>query len=352
MEEIVKKEILAKCGNVDKNVESQAKRQGLRRISKKLCVVVLACFMFCLPLFAGCSTLCQGGSAASPAPLGPLGDIAPSALGLDPETDKTIYTTESGIEIKISATVKEDGNFVGYPYISMGEIDGYQINWIIIGESTSNGLSQLLTMSEGLSFENKTPAGSAIAQVSFVHQFLSEGESFNITLTAAEEIPNGCLLLLSEYALHSGVWGNTNIYGNSTSGMAYTMDNYYTQNTLKLSSCFLSSVQKTTLVTKYYNSNTTHTSQKYFFPLATYGETETFCAGSYGMNSHDLKRRGYYIKTKAVVNVAERSGVAYSTSCNTNKVVYINTSGGATEGSYSSTYYYRPACVLSLGVIL
>ena len=55
----MKKENLAVCGKVDKSVESQAIFQHKKSFFKKLGVSILACFMFCLPLFAGCSTLSQ-----------------------------------------------------------------------------------------------------------------------------------------------------------------------------------------------------------------------------------------------------------------------------------------------------
>lgn len=174
----MKKEPKPYCEKNEKKPEFMQKRRGLFR---KALVATLACFMFCLPLFAGCGTLSQGGSAASPAPSGPLGDIAPkqppSVLGLDPETDKTIFTTESGLEIKFGGANLSSGPLSGYAYFTMGSYNGYAVNWVIIARHSANKagfgpniteqiLRNFLNSSGETSLsgylETQTPAGSAI----------------------------------------------------------------------------------------------------------------------------------------------------------------------------------------------
>ena len=67
---------------------------------------------------------------------------APSALGLDPENDPVIYTTESGLEIKyggidLNNSLASGKPLSGYPYFTMGTYNGYAVNWVIIGRNTN-----------------------------------------------------------------------------------------------------------------------------------------------------------------------------------------------------------------------
>ena len=117
---------------------------------------------------------------------------APSALGLDPENDPVIYTTESGLEIKyggenVNDQIASGQPLAGYPYFTMGTYNGYAVNWVIIGRNTNDTVftsaisaylystwktnnnvssSPFTTKAKywfnGGGYETTTPAGSAI----------------------------------------------------------------------------------------------------------------------------------------------------------------------------------------------
>ena len=53
-------------------------------------------------------------------------------LGLDPENDPVLGTTESGLEIKYHGANLSSGSLSGYAYVTMASR-----NWVIIGQSSS-----------------------------------------------------------------------------------------------------------------------------------------------------------------------------------------------------------------------
>ena len=71
------------------------------------------------------------------------------ALNLDPKTDETIYTTESGIEIKSHNVTGQTVGNSQVQYFSLGSYNGTPVNWIILASG-----SKLV--------ESITPAGIAI----------------------------------------------------------------------------------------------------------------------------------------------------------------------------------------------
>ena len=155
---------------------------------------------------------------------------APSALGLDPENDPVIYTTESGLEIKYGGENVNDqiasGNpLSGYPYFTMGTYNGYAVNWVIIGRNTNdtvftsaisahlfstwktnNSASSATFENKGYYFfkntyESTTPAGSAINGVVPSKSYVADVTKATKTVVGNDEVPQGCVLAISEYVL-------------------------------------------------------------------------------------------------------------------------------------------------------
>ena len=120
----------------------------------------VACF-FCAITALGVIPFCginngvQAGATASSnsanlAGAAQLGASAPSqAIQLAPQTDETIFTTESGFEIKSHNVAGQTLANSKVQYFTLGSYNGTPINWIILAASP--------TM-----VENTTPAGKAI----------------------------------------------------------------------------------------------------------------------------------------------------------------------------------------------
>ena len=198
-----------------------------RKIFKKISLAGLAACMFCLPILAGCA----------PAEMLPEKPTQGQNfdLGLNPETDPIVYTTQSGLQIKKSDgkysstttvatntgyTVTQDltsfyyftmGKFSGTIYTAKTQTDTYTVtnepvNWLIIGRGE-------------MAVADSTPAGSAI-QGDAGKQEIAMGSSIyeNLNLSAIpenSEIPKGCFLVLSEKLLGQ-------MYFNSSDAINYT----------------------------------------------------------------------------------------------------------------------------------
>ena len=154
---------------------------------------------------------------------------APSALGLDPENDPVIYTTESGLEIKYGGESVSDkvasGPLAGYPYFTMGTYNGYAVNWVIIGRNTNdtvftsaisahlystwktnNNVSSATYATKGYYFfnntyETTTPAGNAINGVVPSKSYVADVTKATKSVVANAEVPSGCVLAISECCL-------------------------------------------------------------------------------------------------------------------------------------------------------
>lgn len=188
---------------------------------------------------------------------------APSALGLDPENDPVIYTTESGMEIKFGGATtalgggNETTDFVatlpngkplsGYPYFTMGTYSGYAVNWVIIGKSTSGMPSGTINLDGGEAYdklvvwqtktnesptykawfenqyESNSPAGillknnGVLDDYSALKIFYKIQSSFLNSTKTNPEIPSGCVLAISECCLGTSDFNATDTnyrYGN------------------------------------------------------------------------------------------------------------------------------------------
>ena len=167
---------------------------------------------------------------------------APSALGLDPENDPVIYTTESGLEIKyggesVTDQLASGKPLTGYPYFTMGTYNGYAVNWVIIGRNTNdtvftdaisahlfstwktnNSASSATYENKGYYFfnntyESTTPAGSAINGVVPSKSYVADVTKATKTVVGNDEVPQGCVLAISECCLGYS-------WFNSTSGVS------------------------------------------------------------------------------------------------------------------------------------
>ena len=192
------------------------KKLKKRKILKKIGLSILAGFMFCMPVMsAACTPLLALPEQES--------QEANYDLGLNPETDPVVFTTQSGLEIKksngyisgsVTATTNRGTNYTqdlsGFYYMTMGSYSGTiytyasgsktasftvtnePVNWIIIGRGEFD-------------FYDSTPAGGAIATDSNKQEFAVTN---NLYLPLAmqsiphnDEIPEGCMLVYSEKLL-------------------------------------------------------------------------------------------------------------------------------------------------------
>lgn len=184
-----------------------------------------------------------------------------TGLGLDPKNDPIVYTTESGLEIRMSnankfsgtltttsnkgATSIQDistfyyltmGKFSGTVYTAKTQTDSYtvsnhSINWIILGvgshstafiDSVSNYLFSTLKNNDYLFsngeyfFQNQhetfSPAGELINSVINTKTYIMGKVKDSIPVHT--DIPKGCMLVLSEKMLG-------NMYFNSSGSLNY-----------------------------------------------------------------------------------------------------------------------------------
>ena len=191
-----------------------------------------------------------------------------SGLGLDPKKDPIVYTTESGLEIRMSNASKYSGttttttnrgytytqDLTSFYYFTMGTYSGTiytgatktstytvsnaPVNWIILGlgpnttyfldEVTANLFSTWKTNTSTVNrdytnitangpyffqevFESTTPAGSAINSVVPSKSYVMEKVKASIPSDPADEIPDGCMLVISEKLLGQMYFNSTNI---------------------------------------------------------------------------------------------------------------------------------------------
>ena len=343
---------------------------------------------------------------------------APSALGLDPKNDPVIYTTESGLEIKFGGIDVEfslaSGALTGYPYFTMGTYGGYAVNWVIIGRNSdvtalyteiesylfsvwkANELNTFGQYFFNSQYENLTPAGTSINQDVQTKAYVTDNETISLTkknIVTNDEIPSGCVLVISECNLGTSVFnatasnqstylrtyargsryryqsdnGDGNTWNNKTNGNLYTaITNLYT-NGLGLTNEEKALIQPQKLITKYsakYSNNGTSEAETitggdilhdtyetdgntlyHFFPLAIgwTGASENFVLSTY-LKSNALKV-SYVIGTKTAQAWWTRTGwyAIDSSAVNTDGSNYWGPSIGV-----SAVYGVRPACIIAV----
>ena len=325
MEEFMKKEILKLCGNVDKSVDSQAIFQHKKSFFKKLGVSILACFMFCLPLFAGCSSLSQNLALFEDKTSFENGLITNEEVGLiqPKSTDPTIYTTQSGIDIKFgmaSLNIENElpsGNLAGFPYFTTTK-GAATYTWVIIGrgantdayagEMTANLFSSWKVSGSALVwgnyffdniYENTSPAGAAINSATSSKGYIMDYSTIDLTkVVYDEEVGEGCVLVLLNSVYETSHWSSGSVaYGYTCFvGENNLVKNkcvaYYTNDTFGFGNN-LEAIQTKTLkqAGAYGNSDpgtvTTDTIDMNFFPLtiaSVGGEVSSINPASYPYN--------------------------------------------------------------------
>ena len=300
---------------------------------------------------------------------------APSPLGLDPQNDPIIYTTESGLEIKYGGIDIEQslasGALTGYPYFTMGKYDGYDVNWVIIGQNpndkiftdtissflfstwkSTNNYPSGSTQSKAHYFfnnvfEDTSPAGNAISSVVASKSYIADITAHTKSLVKNAEIPSGNLLAYSDRVLGSYDRGGTVGFNYEGSGFQTHMNNLF-ETGLGLSNTEKNMVIPQDFQNYYYSGGTSYTSNSYnqkFFPLGARGEK--FNCGTY-LTTNALRIAYQYNSTTTTGNGA----------------YYWLRSGGWTSGRASWSFMYydgqillsgtgtgsgtRPACIISL----
>ena len=224
------------------------KRVKQRKILKKLTLAGLAVVIGAAGIFAF-------------APIGASDSEPPatttSGLGLDPKNDPVVYTTESGLEIRMSGTNQYTGtvttttnkgytytqDLTSFYYFTMGTYSGTiytvasgsktanyvvsnePINWIILGlgenteyfldgvgknlfstwkdsywgQSSSSNTNGRYFFSD--IYETYSPAGQLIDSVVSAKTYIMDKVKASIPIDPADEIPEGCMLVLSEKLL-------------------------------------------------------------------------------------------------------------------------------------------------------
>ena len=233
-----------------------------RKIFKTLAFSSLAVVMAAGGIFAFAPI---GASASSPPPTTTTG------LGLDPKNDPVVYTTESGLEIKMSNADKFSGtvttttnngkthtqDLTSFYYFTMGSFSGTiytaktqtetytvtkePVNWIILGvgshssafiDSVSNYLFSAIKNYDylfedgeyffGNQHETFSPAGQLIDSTISAKTYIMGKVKDSIVVNT--DIPKGCMLVLSEKLLGSMYFnssGNINTYWHTTNDTSY-----------------------------------------------------------------------------------------------------------------------------------
>lgn len=310
-------------------------------------------------------------------------------LGLVPENDPVIFTTESGLDIKFHGAILSNGALNGYAYVTMANK-----NWIIIGKSTS-GLStfskwsfyqKIVTPSSSSPhFETSTVAGKAIWGDNTMNDiiqgsFTVPGSLAGTSVTANSEIPSGCVLVLSEKLLaYCSAGVNSYACPYNTSSPLYKTIEPYCKNTsgtmsstIGFTAAEMALIQPQTLTSAYiantssnpdnypyYEPKKVTLTGQYLFPLAYAGVTnanssvgvdahvpyfnaQNFCIENY-LKTAATRLRSDYVVDREMKAYWLRSG-AWATA----RVCAINYEGNFDSPGYSSWCGIRPAFVLKL----
>ncbi|MBO5310332.1 MAG: hypothetical protein J6A98_03955, partial [Clostridia bacterium] len=230
--------------------------------------------------------------------------LAGTGLGLDPENDPVVFTTDYGLEIK-SHNVGEVPVSVNDPsgngtvtvsntkwnYISAG---GY--NWIIIGSYSESTYTFFSTIrgDEYSGLDNDgTPAANAISFDEKRPQEIIQGSSVtipaftNAIVPANGEIPIGCVLCLCAGRTGISAFDSTGPYVPCfpSSDLDTAMTTVYD----KIKSDLGNQIRLTSLTTYGYDDGSygIYTHNEYLFPLAakTENSSQNFCVETY-LNSN------------------------------------------------------------------
>ena len=329
------------------------KKLKKRRILKSISLAGLAVVIGAAGIFAFAPI---GASASTP-------PTTTSGLGLDPKNDPVIYTTESGLEIKWgnaapSGDMKE-GQYIGYPYFTMGNYNGTPVNWILIGRASDTNVTyekiETFLFDEWQSstyesnnrnyffnniFETFSPAGALIESIIASRTYIKDFVQIAFSQVVEDpNIPNGCFLAFSEYVM--GTCAGNHTYTNTT--LKTNMDAMPT--TLGISEDQMKLVQTVDVycTNNDYNKTWITCTGLQFFPLPCRSTSEDFYIYNYLDTTLAI---GYDISTKAATSYYSMSGCgSYSWDWGG---YTINTSGGVTNVRSNVVSGIRPACVLKI----
>ena len=315
-------------------------------------------------------------------------------LGLDPENDPIVATTDWGLDIQFHAagegtwksSMSTNGSvsssaLSGYLYFTGGTYSNVSLKWVIIGYSTNTATGPVAVPGTNVSslVPDSSPAGSSITSHAASQQvYVNSYKSPTFTNAVGNaEIPAGCVLCISEKNLLNAVY--TSAYG-SDAGDGYYYGARWVKSDLRTTMSNLcnsgiagfdtirAKIQTVSLNTysyRYKVSDGTQaigkdTSSDKFFALAnsTYGTNdavhyntstypqnyrlETYLGATYA--SYASKRISYTHNTTTAYRWWLRSGISsfYYGAC------FVNSSGCVDGYSVNYSYGVRPAFVLKL----
>ena len=277
--------------------------------------------------------------------------LAGGGLGLDPENDPVIFTTDYGLEIKshnageLTASIKTSSGpttigGASYNYVSAG---GYY--WIIIGQysSSSYTMSDTIKASEDEYATTKqydnSDAGNEIYSASSngIYQLNITIPKIPYALVPSNgEIPKGCVLCLSAGNIGTTRYGSSGSYfpdSKLETAMTDIYDSIKSSLKIRLTPLKTNGAQSGA-------ANTNYTHSAYLFPLATTGNgiytSQNFCVETY-LNTEEKR-------TIEDGRWWTRTGRTYDTAYQVTHKGEITT----TYGSISGNYGVRPAFVLQL----
>lgn len=340
-----------------KRKESQNRQ---KKWVKSCCFACMAAFMGLLTVCGSACTPTKNNLSSSPPTTSNAVQSVPSPLGLDPENDPVIYTTESGLEIKYGGLDIEgtlaSGALKGYPYFTMGTYDGAAVNWVIIGRATgekvligsSSGEAMDILFSNwqdyaGIAlrdyfinnyFETNTPAGAAIYADIKAKAYVAE-KMLNLDfIVENSEIPAGSVLAFCERGLGVTWFDNASSWSSDYNSniIINAFVNLYNSG-LGLTDSQKSKIVPQTVTNLCNGSSTTTSSNQYLFPLAARGE------------KFDIAR---YLTTDSS-RILNAGNLYWLRSGGSQYGAYIvNASGSVVESALNEDRYVRPACVISV----
>ena len=314
---------------------------GERKLLKVVCGMGLAVLMGAMA-FLGAA--CTPNSAATSGPQGAQGaagtadggsNTSPSnPFNLSPETDPTLFTTQSGINIKFGGATGTvaSGGLTGYSYVTMGTYNGSPVNWVIIGYNSSLSYlfsGEVIVGGNGLLDDtiDNSPAGEAIKNN---NNYMAYGVQNDTELHAGE------VLVISQNIISKGPYAGSSGNYNSSSSKNSCQSLY--DNDLGLSDAYKSLIQPQNLTNTYYNGSSTSNNQ-YIFLLAGLAQNNFFI--STYLNTNALRNVGaeYYLRT----------GTKYSSDWKIYSMYAISKTGALESSDINYTDGgLRPAMVLKL----
>ena len=320
--------------------------------------------------------------------------LSGEGLGLDPENDPVVYTTDWGLDIKFHADWGTFGTSAatgvsGYTYFTMGSYGGTNINWVIIGyrditwwNSSSLDNVQIptwikMTNRDYVNYYNSnikdsTPAGSAITSDSSKQYVRDYGYYFFSTnAKQSNEIPSGCVLCFAEKSItrstftsvttiNSSNWASTSNYAASTCTLRTLINGFCTtsSSTLGFTAAQIAKIQPQKLYTAYCSigapygessrtASLTTLSNQYLFPLTsdTMGGTD-YGSSSKFSNWSNLTNANYYAQQNFKIEDYLTASTAKTPLYDGNGYAYFLRGGGL---SYKSSSEYRP-CIQGIRV--